>query len=331
MANAFALNYGRGSETQFGDYNDIMNAYRGIAGMGGEGGGGGGVSDGGFNAMGMYSPFTVNYSDPFKSYGGFEEFSTTGGYSRNDIANMRARGASPVRAAYANAEREVGRQRSLQGGYSPNAVATMAKMAREQGQASADAMQNVEAGLAEARNKGRLAGLTGMSGIEGQRLDAQLKAGMFNADAQARAQAQNIQAGENAAGRSSAASAQSSANQLAALSGMRQMYGTTPGMTEVFGNQLLNAVGQGGTMGVNRQLADIQGQQLPGAYEQTKGRINDISNMAYPWLDYIGSRMGNKQQSPYPGTPITRLPAPPPRTTNTPGRTSFYPGAGGYQ
>lgn len=290
MVNAFAHNYGRGSETNYGDYQDIMSGYRSMAGLDGGAGGGGGVSDGGFNGAGMYSPFTVSYSDPFKSYGGFEEFSNTGGYSRGDIANMRARGVSPIRAAYANAEREVGRQRSLQGGYSPNATAVLAKMAREQGQGAADATQNVEAGLAEARNKGRLSGLTGMSNIEGQRLDAQLKAGMFNADAQARAQAQNIGAAESAASRSSAASAASNADRLRALQGMTSLYGTTPGMSELFGNQLLNAVGQGGTMGINRQVADISGQQLPGQWDTTKSRVQDVSNMAYPWLDYIEQR-----------------------------------------
>src|SRR5262245_38955208 len=160
LANAMAYNYGRGSEANYGDYSDIMNRYRQIAGGGGAEGGGGGGGGGGFG------PSLIGYKDPFNSYSGFTEFSQTGGYSPQDIANMRARGVSPIRAAYANAEREVARQRSLQGGYSPNAVATLAKMAREQGQSAADATQNVEAGLAEARNKGRLSGLAGMSDIE---------------------------------------------------------------------------------------------------------------------------------------------------------------------
>ena len=58
----------------------------------------------------IYTPFLAGYKDPFNSYGGFTEFSQTGGYSPNDIANMRARGISPIRAAYANAERELGRE-----------------------------------------------------------------------------------------------------------------------------------------------------------------------------------------------------------------------------
>ncbi len=92
---------------------------------------------------------------------GFQRFADTGGYSPQDMSNLRARGVSPIRAAYANAEREVGRQRSLQGGYAPNAIATQAKMAREQGQSMADATQNVEAGIVNQRNANMLSGLGG--------------------------------------------------------------------------------------------------------------------------------------------------------------------------
>lgn len=306
MVNAFAHNYGRGSESNYGDYTDIMNQYRNIASGGGSsydaGGGSGGGGGGGYSAF-TVSPGKASYNDPFNSYAGMQEFSQTGGYSGGDIANMRARGVSPIRSAYANAEREVGRQRSLQGGYSPNAVATQARMAREQGQAAADATQNVEAGLAEARNKGRQFGLTGMGNIEGQRLGADVDISKFNtgldfqgqtynADAQARAQAQNIAAGEAGAGRAAANAAADDRTRLAALSGMTNLYGTTPGMSQLFGNQLLQGVGQGGTMGVNFANSLNSSQQLPGQWDQTMGRINDVFGMAnqvggqmYPWLN----------------------------------------------
>src|SRR5262245_55671532 len=38
--------------------------------------------------------------------GEYDNFSKTGGYSPEDIANFRARATSPIRAAYANAMRE---------------------------------------------------------------------------------------------------------------------------------------------------------------------------------------------------------------------------------
>jgi hypothetical protein len=293
MANLFGYNAGRASETDFNDRNDIMNRYRAVA--GGEGGG----DEGGYDTWG---PSKISYTDPFKSYGGYEEFSKTGGYSTDDIANMRSRGTSPIRAAYANAGREVNRQRALQGGYAPNAFASQVKMAREQGQATADAQQNVEAGLAEARNKGRLAGLGGMYGVEGQRLGADLEVGKFNAMAE-------MNAAQSNAGAANAARAQGKANQLGALSGMTSLYGTTPGMSGKFGDQLLGAVGQGGTYGLGMMGERRLGQALPGQFEQTNQRINqgmqtgrDIystaSTVAYPWLQQMRKKPAGGTQQP---------------------------------
>jgi hypothetical protein len=304
MVNAFAYNYGRGSEANYGDYTDIMNQYRNIA-----SGGGGGSSGGGGGGGGGYSAFTISpgrasYNDPFKSYAGFTEFSKTGGYSADDIANMRARGVSPIRAAYANAEQNLQRGRALQGGYSPNMAAAQVQMAREQGQSAADATQNVEATLAQARNQGRLAGLGGMSGIETSRLGADVDLSKFNteldfrgqqynADARARAQAQNRAA-------SASRAAASRQDQFRALAGMTNLYGTTPGMSNMFGNQLLQGVGQGGTFGLNMMGRVGEGQQMPGAYEQNMGRFKDVvdtgSRIANPIMDWYEQRNKRPQQ-----------------------------------
>lgn len=287
MVNAFAHNYGRGSEANYGDYMDIMNQYRGIAsGEGGDGGGGGGGGGGG------YSPELIGYKDPFNSYAGFTEFSNTGGYNAADMANLRARGVSPIRAAYANAEREVQRQRALQGGYSPNAIAAQVKMAREQGQGMADAVQNVEGGIVDQRNRNKLSGLSGMSDIEKQRLAADLEVAKFNAQAKMSAAAASSAA--SAAGRQA-----SMQNRLSALSGMRQLYGTTPGMSETFGNQLLQGVGQGGTFGLNLMGRENEGAQLPGRFEQTTGRIREIGDIAgrvaNPIIDYYENRRKGRE------------------------------------
>lgn len=294
LANAMAYNYGRGAETDYGDRVDIMNRFRGMA--------DGGYDEGGADAS--WGPSKISYNDPFKSYGGYEEFSKTGGYSRDDITNMRARGVSPIRAAYANAGREVNRQRSLQGGYSPNAVAAQVKMAREQGQAAADATQNVEAGLAEARNRGRLSGLGGMYGIEGQRLGADLDVAKFNANAQ-------MQADQWNAAQANARAAEGRGARLGALQGMTQLYGTTPGMAGKFGDQALQAVGMGAQFGDAMMKNTIAGQQLPGQYEQFMKRTNDaigtgqniagaIGTGKYAWDAY----QRNKNQRKPTGAPI---------------------------
>jgi hypothetical protein len=314
LAQQFGYQTGRANEADYGNYTDMMNMYRGIASGGGPSGAGrvssGGSGGSGIKAVGStYNPFIAEYKDPFNSYAGFTEFSQTGGYSADDIANMRARGVSPIRAAYANAEREVGRQRSLQGGYSPNAIATQARMAREQGQAAADATTNVEAGLAEARNRGKLAGLTGMSGIEGQRLSADVDLAKYNSDARYRAQVDTIQSAERAAnanrssaesraGRSAAASAASTRNQMDALAGMRSLYGTTPGMSNMFGNQAIQTVGQGGNYGLGVRAQDRADQQAPGAYDTTMGRIRDIGGLVGQGINVASNIYSNRKKKP---------------------------------
>lgn len=96
---------------------------------------------------------------------GFSEFAKTGGFSPEDLANIRARAISPVRATYANAEREVNRQRAIQGGYSPGFGVLQSRMAREQGQTAADAAENAEASIAQMVQQGRLQGLHGLASL----------------------------------------------------------------------------------------------------------------------------------------------------------------------
>jgi hypothetical protein len=391
LANSMSYNYGRGSEADYGNYTDIMNNYRDIASGSGSGGGSGGGGGGG--AASNYSAFTVNpervnaaqasteragysamgptrqlsvdklsplervtASNPYNSYAGMEEFSKTGGYSGQDINDMRARGMAPIRAAYANAERNVGQQRSLQGGYSPNAIAAQVKMAREQGQGMADAATNVNAGIADARNKGRLSGLQGMGNIEQARanqsldadkfnseqarmgnqydIDNQFNTGKFNignefetnkfntgnmmdiskfnagegnsvntfnagqmndvgkynaglnfqgqtynADAQTQAEARNNASAEAAASRNAAAAAQSNDDRFRALAGMTNLYGTTPGMSNTFGNQATNIVGQGANQGIGMINANNMALNQPGRFEQTTDRMGAINNI----------------------------------------------------
>lgn len=98
---------------------------------------------------------------------GFRNFAQTGGFSPEDLRNIRARALSPVRATYANAEREVNRQRALQGGYSPGFGTLQARMAREQGQGISDAATNAESSIAQMVQQGKLAGLQGLASMGG--------------------------------------------------------------------------------------------------------------------------------------------------------------------
>lgn len=126
----------------------------------GGGGGGGGSS---------YTSTTNSWDSGAPiSFGGFQDFAKTGGFSAADLANIRARAVSPVRAIYQNAQQNVNRQRALQGGYSPGFGVLQARMAREQGQGISDAATNAEASIAEMVQQGKLAGLQGMAGTEGR-------------------------------------------------------------------------------------------------------------------------------------------------------------------
>lgn len=98
---------------------------------------------------------------------GYQDFAKTGGYSPDDIQNIRARAVSPLRSIYSSANQDIDRQRSLQGGYSPNYTASKAKMARELGSGIADASTNANAAIAEMQHAGKLQGLQGQNQLYG--------------------------------------------------------------------------------------------------------------------------------------------------------------------
>jgi len=235
-------------------------------------------------------------ADVSSSLAGLKDLSTTGGYSEQGIADLRARGISPIRSVYASAQRDINRNRSLKGGYSPGYNATSAKMAREMSDQIGTATQNVNAGIAQnvAQNRlsaapnyasaaGAESGLATQAGLAN--VNAQNQAGQINTSAANQAQLQNIanqiaanqynagavnQAGQFNAGNiqqadlfnANAVNAgnqqniqnqlavsqfnqqqqqQPQQNQLAALQGMSSLYGTTPAMSNLFGNQALSA------------------------------------------------------------------------------------------
>lgn len=127
----------------------------------------GGGSGSGSSSSSTYGSSTRNWESGAPiSFGGFQDFAKSGGFSAADLANIRARAVSPVRAAYENANREVNRQKSLQGGYSPGMGVLQARMQRQMGQGASDASTNAEAAIAEMVQKGKLAGLQGMAGTE---------------------------------------------------------------------------------------------------------------------------------------------------------------------
>lgn len=200
------------------------------------------------NIMGGYNDFRKNLGGPTKfsvmrppqldeAYGnlssagkGYQQFADTGGYSPTDIQELRARGVAPIRAAYGNTMMELDRARSLGGGGgAPNYIAAASRAQRELPGQMADATTTVNAGLADAIRQGKLSGLGGLTAVGGTQ--GNLAGDEANRDLQA--QGMGEQSLQNLR-----------SNQLASFGGQASLYGTTPGMTSMFGNQALSAYNQ---------------------------------------------------------------------------------------
>lgn len=258
----------RANEQSFADYSDIMNRYRGLADQG--------VDQ---NKPGLER---VNYTRPGEmneAFSGYRDFANTGGYSEGDIRDMRARGVSPIRGAYANALSEVDRQKNLMGGYSPNAAALRAKMAGSQGQMMADKVQDVNAQIAEARNKGRQFGISGMGGLSVNDAELAQRAALANQQAGLEIARYNL-----------------NDPRMNAVHGMAQMFQATPGMAREFANQADSSMGN--WLNANQLQQGIghgamQGQQMvantPSNFEVGFNRVGQGIKMAG---DVAGAWMG---------------------------------------
>src|SRR4030095_10114805 len=251
ISQQFMNNYNTAVGQNTKDYGDIMGAYNSFR-------------------QGLTTP-RISAPRPAElgeSYGylreampGYREFASTGGYSPTDIQELRARGVSPIRAAYGNTMMELDRSRALGGsGGQGQYVAALSRAQRELPEQLANATTNVNAGLADAIRQGRMFGLQGISGT------GATMGGLSSQEAgrQLQAEMSNQQAEQN-----------SNQMRLAALGGMSSLYGTTPGMSSMFGNQALNSYGQLAGMQAARQNygLGLMDTQLRGynTSEQNKG------------------------------------------------------------
>ncbi len=187
-------NYSQGANQNKADYSRLMGQYNDV-----------------FNktqGQGQYQE-TPDYREAINNLSGLAR---TGGYSQQDLTDLRARAISPIRAIYANAQRDIERKRALNGGYSPNYNAVTAKFAREQSDQISNQMQNANAGIAQnvAQNKLQVAP-------------------QFANIAQNQDQYRNDYGMKNLQ------------QQLQALGGQTSLYGTTPALTATFGGQAQNA------------------------------------------------------------------------------------------
>lgn len=204
----------------------------------------------------------------FGAYGGYQDFANTGGFSDQNKEDFRARAESPIRATYANANADIDRAKSLQGGYAPNYIAAKAKTARDLSSSLGDAQTNVEASLADQIRQGKMAGLGGMTNIDSVLQKAALEkmglgTGAFNAQT--------------------------------------SLYGQAPGMSSMTGNQLNtsahNLTDIEGIQGRNMSAileAIINSSKIPGDFQQGMGNAGSLMSMIGS-LSGAGSGMGSSK------------------------------------
>lgn len=276
--------------TDSNNYNEIMQRYRdssaNAATMGED------SKNTYKNMMNGAGDITMNPGDE-KAVGtaleGYGNFAKTGGFSGDDISNLRARAISPTRAIYGQAQDELNRQRAIQGGYSPNFGAASARMAREQSQQASDANINANAGIAQMVQQGKLYGLTGLSTTGLGDAATRTQMGMAN----------NANRLSGAAGSSGIDEARMDAL-LKNNAGMTSAYSATPGMTSTLGNQLTNTSGQMvNAQGLQNQLGLglINGQiakaGIPGDFAQAMGNIGGVlGNIVKPIGGLITGGLG---------------------------------------
>lgn len=170
----------------------------------------------------------------------------TGGYSESDLGSIRARSLSPIRAAYANAQRNANRATRLAGGYSPNAGAVQAKLAREQSDVLSSASRNTEADIADRVSSGRLNYNNMLNPLLAREASERTRVGELNA--------RNLRDAELFDAEQLSADFQ---RRMAALNSMTSLYSTSPGLIGLFGQQALQERGQDISGGIKPRSSRI--------------------------------------------------------------------------
>lgn len=258
--------YSAALDVNAGDYDKIMQGYRDL------------MSSRTPTQQLSYTPITPKLATYSNSPGlssamsRFKSAADTGGYQGDELANIRARAVSPIRSIYSNAMQGVQRQRSLQGGYSPNYSAVMAKMARELSSQVADKTTDVEGMIGENVSRNRLSALSGLAPLAAEEnrsrsaFDLENNRRTDEADRLNRLiPLQYQQANQQAAG-------SDFDRVMEAIRGMNSMYGTTPGMTSTIGgqvmqNQGMNQQNRQANMSLEQRRAELRQQQEQAAMQ----------------------------------------------------------------
>lgn len=212
-------------QTNAGDYDSIMQQYKDIANKP-------------LVSPTPIIPTTVGYSaspEFQKAMAGYSNLARTGGYSDADTQALRARGISPIRSIYASAQQGLNRQRALQGGYSPNYTAATARLSRDLSDQVSNVTTNVNAQLAQMIAEGKRAGLAGHGQLASGENLAKNEFNRINAETTNRTSEVNT-------ARQLEVEKINADRQLQSVAGQQSLYGTTPALSNTFGNQVLQAL-----------------------------------------------------------------------------------------
>lgn len=230
--------YSQAIPQQAQDYDEIMQGYRNQLGPGT--GDQSGILSGYRNLINQNKgpAQEIAYQEAPEmqtAFSNLNELQTTGGLNAQAQQDLRARGTSPIRAIYDQMSKKMDRNRTLGGGYSPSYNASATRMAREGSEAIAGQTSNVNAGIAEMVQKGRLSAAPQYAQLASGKNSLMNNMTVENAQNKTRHAANqgNILSGYQGAVNSGANNAQS------ALRGMSSLYGTTPALVNTFGNQVM--------------------------------------------------------------------------------------------
>lgn len=103
-----------------------------------------------------------------------QDWMKTGGFTKQGTADFRSRGTSGIADTFAALKNNLSTNRSAQGGYNPGYTAQASKMSRDSAHTMQDARLNTEVSLADQIRQGKVAGAninaTGISGAQGARM-----------------------------------------------------------------------------------------------------------------------------------------------------------------
>lgn len=222
---------------QAGDYDRIMDTYKQL-----------GTRQSTFNPLTpQLAPDYAQSADTASAIGSLKNLTDTGGYSKEGIADLRARGIAPIRSIYSSAQRNMERQKNLSGGYAPGFGASQSKLAREQADQLGKITTDVNANIAENVARNRLTASGQYAGAS-QNED---RARMAREEANT-----NIINEINKINESIRLQVQAANNQnlLSSAEGMKSLYGTTPALAQMFGQQVAEAT----QLGQNQQQINNQ-------------------------------------------------------------------------